>query len=107
MFLVEKTQTGNYKLGLYEKDSSSIPATINFGQLNYIIYVFQLFKNNKLPLDYMYSFTDIHNNLVVLKLIKQNKLLYGVLLDDSGFTLEIATLDGKIIKEILERIKQC
>ena len=106
MFIVDKTPSGNYKIGLYESDASAIPATINEGQLMYLVYVFHQYKANKLPDDFNFPFVDIYNNTVVLKRTSTNKLLFGVIVDYADFTLNVATLDGLLINEILERIKK-
>jgi hypothetical protein len=96
----------NIKIGLYHTDYTAIPAILGTSDVEYIKHTLMRFINQNLPYDYQYSFYDKHGNLVVVKLMPiNNRLLFGVLLDDSGQMMEdIAILDAKDAKEILTKL---
>lgn len=106
MLIVEKTSTGNFKLGEYKQDYTAVPTVVNRGQLTTILFIFEQYKLNTLSIGYSYCFFDLYNSLVVIKLTLDNKLLFGVVLDDANFQTNPSFLDGKNISDMLERIKQ-
>jgi hypothetical protein len=102
-FIYEPTQSRNFKIGWYAVDHSLIPATVTFGQMEYIKSVFYQYLNNELPSDFITTLTDIQGNVLAIKLI-DSKLKFGVVLDYAGYVLDLDYLDGVLIRKILDNV---